>query len=168
MSDTVQPASPITLGDYIKQLQAVGDKPYKSDKPSQPTESNFHPDIIPERDGSFTVNVNDDKSTICGDPDNCIGCQPYSCAKLDPNSHYFNGYKWQRCHYSVESTPKRKGIRWWSWISYVIEYTSKTCIKAVQSISSGVYRTGDSTRNTDSRPDLNGHVKSSVTYSRTT
>ena len=69
VSRSVWPTSVATLGDYNKQLQTSNHQPKQSGVTDQPTESNFHPDITIEHDGSFTINApvdNDAAITIGG------------------------------------------------------------------------------------------------------
>ena len=70
------------LGRNVKQLHTKSDKPsehIKSDKSGKPVKSNNE----------------------CGSDTDCLGCAPFSCAKLDPNSNHYAGIHVEGCICSI-------------------------------------------------------------------
>jgi len=160
----------VALDHYIKQLRKVGNKSdqsnvaHQSNKPKQSDGSATAP----------TTFTGFKPTTTCATPSNCIGCAPFSCAKSDSASPYFEpatataigrtGEFFGSCGGNTEqffgSTTQGKNECGRSWDSFITRFNSQTKFGSTQHISNDGVWSINSKRNLNERPNNDGTINS--------
>jgi hypothetical protein len=162
MPKSICPTNLVALDHYIQQLRKVGNKSDQSDIAYQPNKSE-------QSNGSSTTSTTTGSKsiTICATPSNCIGCAPFSCAKSDSASPYFepninsaaptDAIKY-RAKPAKQSATKRQSKRWGSWNSFNTRFNSQTVASSTKFVSNNGHGATNTKRNLSERPNNDGTI----------
>jgi hypothetical protein len=172
MPKSICPTNLVALDHYIQQLRKVGNKSDQSDIAYQPNKSEQ------SNDSSTTSTTGSKSTTTCATPSNCIGCAPFSCAKSDSASPYFEpningttaigrtGEFFGSCGGNTGeffgSTTQGKNECGGSWNSCITRLNSQTKLSSSQHISSNRFWSVNTKRNLDERPNNDGTINNNT------